>query len=100
MCKNKIDSLIYIVATLAILFLFVTRYILVGMGIVSGALLLTAINKKGIHIPKFILFFALFIVINIAQYLFLFNDDCIVEIERNIIYISVVLLLYQYLQNR
>ena len=94
MWKNKIDSLIYVVATLTILFLFVTRYILVGMGIVSGLLLLTAINKRGIHIPKFILLFVLFIVINIAQYLFLFNDACIVEIERNIIYISVILLLY------
>ncbi len=94
MWKNKIDSLIYIVATLAILFLFVTRYIFVGMGIVSGLLLLTAINKRGIHIPKFILFFLLFIFINIVQYMFFFNDSCIVEIERNIIYISVILLLY------
>ena len=92
--KNKIDSLIYIVATLAILFLFVTRYIFVGMGIVSGLLLLTAINKRGIHIPKFILFFLLFIFINIVQYMFFFNDSCIVEVERNIIYISVILLLY------
>ena len=94
MWKNKIDSLVYVIATLAILFLFVTRYILVGMGIVSGLLFLTAINKRGIHIPKFILFFVLFIVINIAQYLFLFNDACVVEVERNIIYIFVILLLY------
>lgn len=94
MWKNKIDSLIYVVATLTILFLFVTRYILVGMGIVSGLLFLTAINKRGIHFPKFILFFVVFIIINIAQYLFLFNDSCIVEIERNTIYIAVVLLLY------
>lgn len=94
MWKNRVDSLIYIVATLAILFLFTSRYILVGMGIVSGLLLLTAINKRGVHIPKFILFFVLFIMINIVQHVFLFNDSFIVEIERNIIYISVVLLLY------
>ena len=94
MRKNKADSLIYVIATLSILLLFVARYVIVGLAIVAGALFLTSLNKKGIHVPKIILFFILFIIINFVQYVFFSNDGFIVEVERNIIYIFVVLLLY------
>ena len=92
--KNKANSIVYVVACLTVLFLFVSRYILLGAGIVALLTIYIAIRERTLKIKRTAVFFLVFIFINLIQHLFTSNSEAIQEIERNLIYFILIILLY------
>ena len=92
--KNKANSIVYVVACLTVLFLFVSRYILLGAGIIALLTIYIAIRERTLKIKRTAVFFLVFIFINLIQQLFTSNSEAIQEIERNLIYFILIILLY------
>ena len=92
--NDKSNTIIYTVSCLMVLLLFVSQYILLGAGVIAVLLVYVAVCQKHIKMPKVCLSFIAFILINLLQTLFGGNTNFIQEIERNIIYLMIVTLLY------
>ena len=92
--KDNTSLIIYYIACLTVLLLFVSQYMIIGVGIIALLNAYIIIKQKSVKIPKVCAFFFIFIIINFVQTLFISNSEAIQEIERNIIYLLMITLLF------
>lgn len=89
----KKDTVLYSLTCVIVLVLFVSKYIILGCAILSVLLVYQGLKKGRIKVSKIHLFFLGFILINILQTAIMSSQNAIEEIQRNIIYILVCLLM-------
>lgn len=87
------NSIIYAIVCFAVLLLFVSQYIIIGVGVVLACIACLLIKKQQFKLRKVCLFFFAFLGINLIQAVFIPKGDAVQEIERNFIYLLLSLLL-------